>query len=104
MPAASMVMARRMGVTKGRVHHHYPLKIDLFFDVHRLGMDLLRQAVEPACCAPGDPLQAAGRTNDGAAACLNRARAIERHSIPPRRSNRLSSTSGSCQGSRPLRH
>lgn len=51
------VVARRMGATKGRVYHHYPSKVDLFFDVHRLGMDLLTQAVEPARAAPGDPLQ-----------------------------------------------
>jgi len=51
------MVARRMGATKGRIYHHYPSKIDLFFDVHRLGMDLLFQAVEPACHAPGDPLQ-----------------------------------------------
>ena len=51
------VVARRMGATKGRVYHHYPSKIDLFFDVHRLGMDLLFRAVEPACLVPGDPLQ-----------------------------------------------
>ena len=51
------VVARRMGATKGRIYHHYPSKIDLFFDVHRLGMDLLFRAIEPACRAPGDPLQ-----------------------------------------------
>lgn len=51
------VVARRMGATKGRVYHHYPSKVDLFFDVHRLGMDLLFRAVEPARHAPGDPLQ-----------------------------------------------
>lgn len=51
------VVARRMGATKGRVYHHYPSKVDLFFDVHRLGMELLFRAVEPARQAPGDPLQ-----------------------------------------------
>lgn len=51
------VVARRMGATKGRVYHHYQSKVDLFFDVHRLGMDLLFQAVEPARCTEGDPLQ-----------------------------------------------
>jgi AcrR family transcriptional regulator len=51
------VVARRMQATKGRVYHHYPSKIDLFFDVHRLGMELLFEAVEPARQAPGDPLQ-----------------------------------------------
>ncbi|HEY8360564.1 MAG TPA: TetR/AcrR family transcriptional regulator [Ramlibacter sp.] len=51
------VVARRMGATKGRVYHHYQSKVDLFFDVHRLGMNLLFEAVEPAARAGGDPLQ-----------------------------------------------
>ena len=51
------VVARRMGATKGRVYHHYQSKVDLFFDVHRLGMQLLFEAVEPAQRAPGDALQ-----------------------------------------------
>ena len=50
------VVARRMGATKGRVYHHYQSKVDLFFDVHRLGMELLFHAVEPAQRAGGDPL------------------------------------------------
>jgi AcrR family transcriptional regulator len=51
------VVARRMGATKGRVYHHYQSKVDLFFDVHRCGMDLLFDAVLPATRADGDPLQ-----------------------------------------------
>lgn len=51
------VVARRMGATKGRVYHHYQSKVDLFFDVHRLGMDLLFEAVEPAMRSEGNPLQ-----------------------------------------------
>jgi len=51
------VVARRMGATKGRVYHHYQSKVDLFFDVHRMGMDLLFEAVMPATRADGDPLQ-----------------------------------------------
>jgi AcrR family transcriptional regulator len=51
------VVARHMGATKGRVYHHYPSKVDLFFDVHRLGMDLLFAAVEPVMQPAGDPLQ-----------------------------------------------
>lgn len=51
------VVARRMGATKGRVYHHYQSKVDLFFDVHRLGMDLLFEAVEPACAAAGSPIE-----------------------------------------------
>ena len=31
--------------------------MDLFFDVHRLGMDLLFDAVEPACAASGPPIE-----------------------------------------------
>ena len=50
-------VARRMGATKGRVYHHYQSKVDLFFDVHRLGMDLLFEAVEPACAAAGPPIE-----------------------------------------------
>jgi AcrR family transcriptional regulator len=51
------VVARRMGATKGRVYHHYQSKVDLFFDVHRHGMDLLFHAAEPAQRAGGDPLE-----------------------------------------------
>ena len=51
------VVARRMGATKGRVYHHYQSKVDLFFDVHRFGMALLFDAVQPATRADGDPLQ-----------------------------------------------
>jgi AcrR family transcriptional regulator len=47
-------VARRLGATKGRVYHHYPSKIELFFDVHRAGMDLLFAAVEPASQVDGD--------------------------------------------------
>jgi AcrR family transcriptional regulator len=46
-----------MGATKGRVYHHYPSKVDLFFDVHRYGMSLLFDAVLPASRTQGDPLQ-----------------------------------------------
>ncbi|RKK02124.1 TetR family transcriptional regulator [Pseudoroseomonas wenyumeiae] len=49
-------VARRLGATKGRIYHHYPAKIDLFFDVHREGMARLFRAVEPAMQAPGDGL------------------------------------------------
>jgi AcrR family transcriptional regulator len=51
------VVARRMGATKGRVYHHYPSKVDLFFDVHRVGMELLFDAVLPATRSDGDALQ-----------------------------------------------
>lgn len=48
-------VARRMNATKGRVYHHYATKTDLFFDVHREGMNRLFRAVEPALTAPGGP-------------------------------------------------
>lgn len=47
-------VARRLGATKGRIYHHYPSKIELFFDVHRAGMELLFSAVEPASQIEGD--------------------------------------------------
>jgi AcrR family transcriptional regulator len=47
-------VARRLGATKGRVYHHYAAKIDLFFDVHREGMDRLFSAVQPASQTDGD--------------------------------------------------
>jgi AcrR family transcriptional regulator len=47
-------VARRLGATKGRIYHHYPSKIELFFDVHRAGMELLFSAVEPASQVEGD--------------------------------------------------
>lgn len=47
-------VARRLGATKGRIYHHYPSKIELFFDVHRAGMELLFSAVEPASQVDGD--------------------------------------------------
>ncbi len=51
------VVARRINATKGRVYHHYQSKTDLFFDVHRLRMSMLFDAVEPAASTAGDPLQ-----------------------------------------------
>lgn len=40
-------VARRLGATKGRIYHYYSSKTDLFFDVHREGMERLFRAVEP---------------------------------------------------------
>lgn len=51
------VVARRMGATKGRVYHHYQSKVDLFFDVHRLGMSFIFAAVEQARQIRGDALE-----------------------------------------------
>jgi AcrR family transcriptional regulator len=49
-------VARRMGSTKGRIYHHYASKIDLFFDVHREGMQRLFDAVLPATQSAGNGL------------------------------------------------
>src|SRR6218665_1242080 len=45
-------VARRLGATKGRIYHYYSSKTDLFFDVHREGMERLFVAVEGAMQAP----------------------------------------------------
>jgi AcrR family transcriptional regulator len=47
-------VARRLRSTKGRIYHYHASKTDLFFDIHRAGMDLLFAAVEPACNTDGD--------------------------------------------------
>lgn len=49
-------VARRMGSTKGRIYHYYSSKTDLFFDVHREGMDRLFKAVEPVMTMNGSGL------------------------------------------------
>lgn len=47
-------VARRLNATKGRIYHYYASKTDLFFDVHREGMDRLFVAVSRAAdAAPG---------------------------------------------------
>ncbi|MBO1042371.1 TetR/AcrR family transcriptional regulator [Brucella pituitosa] len=50
-------VARRMGSTKGRIYHYYSSKTDLFFDVHREGMDRLFKAVEPVMTMNGSGLR-----------------------------------------------
>ncbi|EAQ04183.1 putative TetR-family transcriptional regulator [Pseudooceanicola batsensis HTCC2597] len=40
-------VATRLNATKGRIYHHYATKTDLFFDVHRTGMDRLFSAIRP---------------------------------------------------------
>jgi AcrR family transcriptional regulator len=47
-------VARRLGSTKGRIYHYYASKTDLFFDVHRVGMAYLFDALGPALSAKGD--------------------------------------------------
>ena len=41
-------VARRLGATKGRIYYYYSSKANLFFDVHREGMDRLMKAVRAA--------------------------------------------------------
>jgi len=50
-------VARRMDSTKGRIYHYYSSKTDLFFDVHREGMQRLFRAVEPAMAHPGNAIE-----------------------------------------------
>lgn len=47
-------VARRLGSTKGRVYHYYASKTDLFFDVHRVGMGFLFDALDEAVVGSGD--------------------------------------------------
>lgn len=47
-------IARHMGSTKGRVYHYYSSKTDLFFDVHRVGMGFLFDALTPALASKGN--------------------------------------------------
>ena len=41
-------VARRLGATKGRIYYYYSSKANLFFDVHREGMERLMKAVRAA--------------------------------------------------------
>ncbi|MGI3170715.1 TetR/AcrR family transcriptional regulator [Pseudooceanicola sp. C21-150M6] len=41
-------VAARLNATKGRIYHHYDSKTDLFFDVHREGMNRLFAGLQPA--------------------------------------------------------
>lgn len=47
-------VARRMHATKGRVYHYFASKTDLFFEIHREGMERLFSAVLPARETPGN--------------------------------------------------
>lgn len=49
-------VARRMNATKGRIYHYYASKTDLFFDIHREGMERLFTAVLPAQKTTGNGL------------------------------------------------
>lgn len=50
-------VAQRLGATKGFIYHHYRSKIDLFFDVYRVGMNALLHAVTQADDATVSPLE-----------------------------------------------
>jgi len=49
-------VAGALNCTKGRIYHHYASKTDLFFDVHREGMERLFAALAPAMEVEGDGL------------------------------------------------
>lgn len=49
-------VAAQLNCTKGRIYHYYASKTDLFFDVHREGMDRLFSALAPAMEVEGDGL------------------------------------------------
>ncbi len=66
-------VAERLGCTKGRIYHYYATKTDLFFDVHREGMDRLFRALEPALRAEGSGLEVLR------AMCLAHAEAMFEH-------------------------
>jgi len=40
-------VAEKLGATKGMIYHHYRSKADLFFEVHRRGMEINFSAIEP---------------------------------------------------------
>lgn len=48
-------VAERLEATKGMIYHYYRSKADLFFDVHRRGMEINLSTIEPLVCEPGDP-------------------------------------------------
>ncbi len=49
-------VAARLGATKGRVYHYYRSKADLFFDVHRTGMQINLGTIGPIAGQHGDPV------------------------------------------------
>ena len=66
-------VAERLGCTKGRIYHYYASKTDLFFDVHRAGMERLFDALMPATKAHGTGLEVLR------AMCLAHAEALLAH-------------------------
>lgn len=43
-----------LSATKGKIYHHYRKKADLFFDVHKRGMEMDLAAVQAAAAMPHD--------------------------------------------------
>ena len=48
-------VADDLGATKGRIYHYYRSKAELFFEVHRHGMAINLNAIEPIVAGEGDP-------------------------------------------------
>ena len=46
-------VADRLGSTKGRVHHYFPTKGEIFIAIHRRALDLALNTVEPLATGPG---------------------------------------------------
>ncbi len=50
-------VADDLGATKGRIYHYYRSKAELFFEVHRHGMAINLDAIEPLATGAGDPVE-----------------------------------------------
>ncbi|MFZ1814313.1 MAG: TetR/AcrR family transcriptional regulator [Rhizobiaceae bacterium] len=50
-------VAHRLSATKGMIYHYYRSKADLFFDVHRRGMRINLDAIQPMAHSSQPPLQ-----------------------------------------------
>jgi AcrR family transcriptional regulator len=48
-------VADRLGSTKGRVHHYFPTKGEIFVAIHRRAMELALDALEPIANGSGTP-------------------------------------------------
>lgn len=54
-------IARLLGCTKGLIYYHFKNKTDLFFAVHRRGMDMNLANVQPIALGEGSPGEKMGR-------------------------------------------
>ncbi len=50
-------VAQSIGATKGMVYHYYRSKVELFFDVHRVGMAINLNSIEPVAMSDAPALQ-----------------------------------------------